>query len=247
MNQVLRALLITLVVAGFIGAGLWLLNRGSTGLRKPALAFFDVWWAGDPGTQALAKDFEGAASESAFDKLRANYKIRLGTYKGPGDVLSEAMDDDKGNIAIALGFEKGDATGHFRFIRETGGWKVQRFRLDIPRSASRDAPFANPERVSTRLLVLWAGGHWEVVWEMFSPDLRGELPARAFGAHTKTTLKAFGPFEKAVKTSLKEIDDTTVHATFDMLFDGKTHKAKINLIWTGGRWNASVFEIEGFE
>ena len=133
MTQVLRALLITLVLALAVGAALWLVQGDVTGLRRPALAFFETWWEGVPPENAMAKSFESVASKEAMEKMLKLYKGQLGAYESAGETLEEWTREGEGHISIELVFAKATGIGRWEFVQEAGQWKVRRFHIDLPR------------------------------------------------------------------------------------------------------------------
>ncbi|MDF1701436.1 MAG: hypothetical protein P1V36_09805, partial [Planctomycetota bacterium] len=243
MTQVLRALLLTLLVGILLAGGIWLLRGDTTGLRKPAVAFFEAWWQDHPTDRATAKEFEGAASAEAFHKLRELYNAQLGAFEGAGETVKEWSERREGHISIELRFERGTGTGRFDFVLEDGEWKIKRFRLDLPREDVPKTGGTDAHVFCRKLLVNWGKANWEVVWEQFTPDLRAQTPPKAFGERTKAFMEAHGSPTEVVETSFDD-GDKTVRAALELVYPDTRRAAKVVLVWEGGRWYVSTFQVE---
>ncbi len=247
MNPVARALLLTILIAGFIGGGLWLLVPDRSGLRSPALAFFETWWDGEPTGDALAKDFDGAASNQAFEDLRKYWRAILGRYDGPEGVLSEAVDATHGSIIILLNFEKGTAEGHFDFIAQGDLWKLKNFRLEPKTGAIADAPKGNPKRIARKLVEFWAQDQWRTMWEMFEPDLRRQYPPDSFALRTDELTATLGSFKEVVVSEQASEDEKTLHSSFSVEFEKGALSVTSTLVRIGGQWRLTAFAVEGWD
>ncbi|MDA1194875.1 MAG: hypothetical protein O2894_06790 [Planctomycetota bacterium] len=246
MTNVLRAMLVTLLLALIVSGGIWLATRGATGLRKSALAYFETWWRGEPNPAATAMDFEGSASDWDFEKMRVMQREQLGAYEGPGDVLYEEADDKGGKIGIGLRFEQGTGTAHLEFVVEDNAWKVAAFRLDVPRESRAKAPFADPHNFCRKLTLNWAKGHTDPVWEQFAPPLRERMPSKAFADRTATYLEPLGEVEDSLEKRLDDDGGDTIQAELELKFEQGTRRATLELVWQSGRWLVTEFDVEGF-
>ncbi len=248
MNQVLRALLLTLLVGLVVAGAVHLLSQGKTGLRRHALEFFEHYWKGEVLDPALAKKYESAGTADFVEKMRALHKSQLGRYKGPGETVSEEADEAKGTIVIRLHFEKRDAQMHMVFVVEEGVWKVLRFRLDIPREGAPKKAFADPAIFSTKLMRIWCEGTWEMVWEQFDDDLRLRHDPNTFKAAAKAWIDgAAGDFDKVKLTKLEDDGGDEARTEVDLVFAERTYKTRLELKWLAGRWFVTSFTLDDFE
>jgi hypothetical protein len=246
MNPVARALLITILIAGLIGGSLSLLVPDNSGLRRPALAFFETWWNGEPTKSALATVFDGAPSASAFDRLRERWQATLGTYDGPGEVVHESSDAQRGSIVILLNFEKGAAEGHFDFSMEGQRWKLKNFRLERKTGAIAGPPKPLAKRIAKKLVECWAQNEWRMTWEWFEPELRAQYQPDPFSSRTGEILAEFGKLKEVQVTSQAFEDEKTLKTTFSAVFEEGTRRVSTTLIWIGEQWRLTAFSVEGW-
>lgn len=183
-----------------------------------------------------------------FRSYVALRKRALGEFrrvvKGTGGGISTSTEAGTiGSVSLDLEYERGPATGAFRFLKEGDDWKLLEMKVTFDEKLVPVPERAALEGLSKELLALYDASSFTSLYARFSPPLQAVWKADVYEPQIRDLFTKTGKTTRVTMRETKDEADGKVRVFFDVQFEKGPGDARFAWVAADGAWNLVAFDL----